>query len=100
VPAPAELSDVSDRAHELYRVAHRSHFVEHDFVSALRAWDAYLKDAPNGRFALEARYNRALCLVRLGRSAEAREALAPFANAKVGSYRQAEASALIDAIDD
>jgi TolA-binding protein len=99
VPASPALSDVSDRAHELYRVAHRSHFVDHDFVSALRAWDAYLEAAPNGRFVLEARYNRALCLVRLGRSAEARDALTPFANGKFAGYRQEEARSLIDALN-
>jgi hypothetical protein len=92
------LSDVSDRAHELYRVAHRSHFVDHDFVAALRAWDAYLEAAPSGRFVLEARYNRALCLVRIGRTNEARTALTPFANGQFGSYRQGEARALIDAM--
>jgi hypothetical protein len=96
-PANPALGDVSDRAHELYRVAHRSHFVDHDFVAALRAWDAYLEAAPNGRFVLEARYNRALCLIRVGRRNEARDALTPFANGQFGSYRQGEARALIDA---
>jgi TolA-binding protein len=95
--APAH-EDISDRAHELYRVAHRSHFVEHDYVSALRAWDAYLSEAPGGRFVLEARYNRALCLVRLGRTDEARSALAPFASGSFAGYRQQEASALLDAL--
>lgn len=98
--ASSALSDVSDRAHELYRVAHRSHFVDHDFVSALRAWDAYLEAAPNGRFVLEARYNRALSLVRLGRTSEARDALAPFASGKFAGYRQEEARALLDALND
>lgn len=98
-PAPSALGDVSDRAHELYRVAHRTHFVDHDFVSALRAWDAYLDAAPDGRFVLEARYNRALCLVRLGRTTEAREALAPFASGKFAGYRQEAARALIDAMN-
>ncbi|HWA76833.1 MAG TPA: hypothetical protein VG937_31080 [Polyangiaceae bacterium] len=96
----ASLSDISDRAHELYRVAHRSHFVDHDFVAALRAWDAYLEAAPNGRFVLEARYNRALCLIRVGRTNEARAALAPFATGQFGSYRQSEARSLIDAMNE
>ncbi len=95
---PAALRDISDRAHELYRAAHRSHFVEHDYASALRAWDAYLTEAPGGRFALEAQYNRALCLVRLGRNDDARAALAPFAAGKFGAYRQNEAKALLDAL--
>jgi hypothetical protein len=90
--------DVSDRAHELYRVAHRTHFVDQDFVSALRAWDAYLEAAPKGRFVLEARYNRALCLVRLGRTGDARAALEPFASGTYSGYREAEARALIEAL--
>lgn len=98
--AKSPAGDVSDRAHELYRVAHRSHFVDHDFAAALRAWDAYLEAAPSGRFVLEARYNRALCLVRIGRTNEARDALTPFATGQFGSYRQNEARALIDAMNE
>jgi len=46
---------------------------------------------------LEARYNRAICLVRLGRRAGARAALAPFASGAYGGYRQEDARALLDA---
>lgn len=95
--APTKL-DISDHAHELYRAAHRRHFVEHDYAAALGAWDTYLREAPSGRFVLEARYNRALCLARLGRNAEARGALTPFAAGQFGGYRQREASALMDAL--
>lgn len=93
-PAP----ELNDPAHELYRVAHQSHFVDHDFAAALRAWDAYLAAAPSGRFAPEARYNRALCLVRLGRKDDAERALRPFADGAYGSYRRDEAKALIEAL--
>ena len=51
---------------------------------ALAAWDAYLAGYPRGTFAPEARYNRALCLARLGRFASAAEALRPFATGRVG----------------
>jgi hypothetical protein len=61
----------------------------------LAAWDAYLAAAPNGAFAPEAHYNRALSLIRLGRNAEAKSALAPFASGAYGGYRQAEARALL-----
>jgi hypothetical protein len=88
-----ERDGASDRAHELYRAAHRAHFVDHDWARALRAWDAYLVAAPQGRLALEAQYNRGLCLARLGRRDEARRALAPFA-AAIGGYRQKEAAEL------
>jgi hypothetical protein len=89
-----------DAAHARYIAAHRAHFVELDFSRALAAWDAYLVQAPDGRFAPEARYNRALCLARLGRHREASAALAPFAEAPAGSYRQEQASALRAALTD
>ena len=83
----------------LYAAAHHAHFVAHDPAAALRAWDDYLAAYPAGRFSLEARYNRALALVRLGRTDEARAALTPFADGRSGGYRQAEARSLLDAID-
>ena len=89
-----------DPTHELYRRAHQAHFAEHDPGRALGLWEEYLRAAPRGRFAVEARYNRALCLVRLGRHAEARAALEPFAKGAVGSYRQHEAEQLLEALGD
>ncbi|HEX9296713.1 MAG TPA: hypothetical protein VF881_12795 [Polyangiaceae bacterium] len=83
----------------LYRRAHRLHFGTRDPAQALSAWEAYLSADPTGSFVLEARYNRALCLVRLRRLGEARAALAPFANGSFGGYRQSEARALLDTID-
>jgi hypothetical protein len=64
----------------------------------LAAWDAYLLRSPGGRFAPEAQYNRALCLVRLGRTADAQAALVPFAQGRYGAYRQREATALLEAL--
>jgi hypothetical protein len=83
-----------------YRRAHELHFRGSDPKAALRAWDDYLAKYPNGALAPEARYDRALVLVKLSRWAEARAALAPFANAKVGSYRQKEAAEILAAIRD
>lgn len=101
--APATSRPLSARAvneeDSLYAAAHEAHFVARDPAAALDAWNAYLKAYPNGRFAPEARYNRALMLIRLGRTAEARSALRPFADAAPGSYRQAEARALLDATE-
>jgi hypothetical protein len=85
--------------HALYKEAHRLHFVERNAAAALRAWDDYLRADPRGRFATEAHYNRALCLVRLGRSAEARSALDAFARGAFGGYRKTEARALLDALE-
>jgi hypothetical protein len=95
---PAPSAPPSDPTHDLYRTAHRAHFVDQNPAAALAAWDEYLRAAPQGRFALEARYNRALCLARLGRNAEAREALAPFAAGKFAGYRQHEAAELSAAL--
>lgn len=95
---PAKAAPLADPSHELYRAAHRRHFTEGDSAAALAAWDAYLAAAPRGRFSTEARYNRALCLARLGRSAEARAALEPFATGRFGGYRQREASELSEAL--
>lgn len=83
----------------VYQRAHQAHFGAHDSAAALRGWDDYLRAYPNGRFALEAQYNRALALVRLGRYSEGRAALAPFAAGRYGGYRQSEARALLDAMD-
>lgn len=80
---------------DLYRLAHEAHFSSHDYARALAGWNAYLQAAPAGRLATEARYNRAICLLRLGRDAEARQALEPFASGKLG-YRQNEARELLD----
>jgi hypothetical protein len=98
-PTDAMASATSNAEESLYAEAHTAHFVAHDAPAALRAWDTYLAAYPSGRLALEARYNRALTLVRLGRVAEARTALAPFAQGPIGGYRQSEARALLDALD-
>src|SRR5262249_28289735 len=69
-----------------------------DPAAALAAWDAYLAAEPAGRFAIEAKFNRALTLVRLGRYHEAEAALAPFARGEVSpaGYRRDEATLLVE----
>ena len=70
-----------------------------DPAAALSAWDAYLAEADGrDRFVREARYNRALSLVRLRRFEQARSALQPFADGRYGSYRQHEASELLETL--
>lgn len=78
-----------------YRRAHRLHFQVRDYAQALSAWTEYLRAAPRGRFATEARYNRALCYVRLGQQAAARRELRPFAEGRYAGYRQQEAIKLV-----
>ncbi|MFT3926676.1 MAG: tetratricopeptide repeat protein [Myxococcales bacterium] len=85
-------------SHEaLYREAHRLHFVARDYGAALEAWNRYLR-WPEAPLAVEARYNRALCLLRLGDHAGAREALLPISRGEQGAYRQVEARALLKAL--
>jgi hypothetical protein len=110
VPAPRDasepavtrrpLTDRERRERALFRTAHDLHFKQRDTVSALAAWDAYLATAPSGKLAVEARYNRALALVRLGMKAEAIAALAPFARGEVlpAGYRQRPARELLRAL--
>jgi hypothetical protein len=82
-----------------FRAADAVH-VAGDAAAALAAWDAYLTAYPSSPLAIEARYNRALVLVRLRRWDDARAALAPFADGTVepAGQRRAEAAELIDAI--
>lgn len=92
-PTPSE-SEIS----ALYRAAHQAQFSGGDSVRALLLWDRYLAAAPNGALSPEARYNRAITLVRLGRKAEAASALQPFARGDYGGYRKAEATALLEVL--
>ena len=94
-PAASSSAAFQDTDGDLYRLAHEAHFASHDYARALAGWDAYLRAAPGGRLATEARYNRAICLLRLGRDAEARKALEPFASGFMGGYRQNEARQLL-----
>jgi TolA-binding protein len=96
--APKKTPPISTAEQSLYAKAHQAHFVDHDPAAALQGWEAYLAAYPDGRFSLEARYNRGICLVRLGRRSEARQALAPFAEGTYAGYRQHEARELLDAL--
>jgi TolA-binding protein len=78
-----------------YERAHHAHFFADAPATALAAWDKYLAAFPRGTFAPEARYNRALCLVRLGRTTAAAQALRPFASGRLSGYRRSEACQLL-----
>jgi hypothetical protein len=93
-PAVTEAAPAAESAElALFRRAQALHVARDPH--ALAAWDAYLRVAGHGVLAPEARYNRALCLIRAGRTAEARAALLPFANGELGAYRRDEARALL-----
>jgi len=91
-PAPA----VESAELALFRRAQRLHVARDP--AALGAWDDYLRVAPRGPLAPEARYNRALSLVWLGRTAAARAALEPFARGAFGDYRRRDAQRLLEAL--
>lgn len=95
-PTPEDLSDPEIA---LYRRAHQLHFEGGSPSAALAAWDSYLAKSPRGRFSAEASYNRAITLARLGRTAEAKAALQPFANGSYGSYRKESAAQLIQGLE-
>lgn len=101
--ASASLSEhrvVENDAHATYRAAHVAQFKRNDCGTALAGYAEYLAQQPAGRFAVDARYNRILCLVRLGRAAEARVDLQRFADGAYGGYRQADAERLLAALDE
>jgi hypothetical protein len=93
VAARADQPFVDRAESDAYGRAHRAHFVVGVPARALAAWDGYLAAYPRGAFAPEARFNRALCLVRLGRWADAARALDPFARGD--GYRHEEACTLL-----
>jgi hypothetical protein len=93
-----DRDELTERELQLYERAHRAHFIDKNWAVALASWDEYLRKLPRGRFSIEAGYNRALCLVRLGMTDEAVRALRPFALGASGSYRQREAQTLIEQI--
>ena len=102
-PPPALESSPSvaleaDPTLEQFRVAQRLQFSRHDCGAALPAWDAYLRAAPTGALAPDARWNRTLCLVKLGRLAEARRELEAFAAGAEDGYRQNDARKLLAAL--
>jgi hypothetical protein len=83
---------------DVYARAHKLHFEGSDPVAALTAWDDYLTLYPGGRFAPDARYNRAIDLLKLKRYVEARTALAPFADGTFGGYHADDARELLRSI--
>jgi tetratricopeptide (TPR) repeat protein len=95
--APHERRDALSADLRAYQTAHRLHFDGGDPLRALAAWDAYLDAYPADTFAPEARFNRAVCLLRLGRRAEARSVLVPIAESSFAFGRD-RARALLDAM--
>jgi TolA-binding protein len=100
LPPPAREAPSPTRTAEadVYERAHRLHFDGADTRAALAAWDDYLSRYPSGVFAPDARYNRAIDLLKMKRYAEARAALQPFADGSFGGYHGADARDLLRSI--
>jgi hypothetical protein len=96
--APPQRVAQPDPELAAYRVAYDAHFHGGSPAAALAAWDAYLAAYPNGKLATDARYNRAIILVKLKRYREAANALRPLATAPEGAYRRGEAARLLNAL--
>jgi TolA-binding protein len=92
---PSLRPEHDDGERRAYEGAHRAHFFADAPALALVAWDQYLAGYPRGTFAPEARYNRALCLVRLRKLAAAAQALRPFTAGHTNGYRRREACLLL-----
>jgi TolA-binding protein len=92
VPPPSEAS--------LYGRAHDLHFRGGAVEKALAAWSAYLVKFPNGQLAPEARFNRAICLVRLKRVDDAKVALAEIAANAPSSHQREQAGRLLASLAD
>jgi len=86
--------DPEDVMFEQARKAHDSVSIEEDLAD----WERYLSRYPDGRFAPEARYRRALALARLGRGTEALSAFLWFTDNDEGGYRREEALRWIRAL--
>lgn len=98
IPSEGASAPAEDPHLVHYRRAHDAQFAQSDCAAAVAGYERYLRQAPQGALVPEARFNRALCLVRLGRHDEAERALRPFARGRYGTYRQEDAQRLLDAL--
>ncbi|MGE0791947.1 MAG: hypothetical protein AB7S26_40105 [Sandaracinaceae bacterium] len=92
-PAPPAPSEPELAVSPLYARAHELHFRGGHPADALRAWDAYLSATPDASdldLRPEARFNRAVCLVRLARRDDAERALGDIVTARGYRYRDAQ----------
>lgn len=94
---PAPTPQV-DEALLTYRSAHRAQFQSDNCAEAIAGYERYLREDPSGSFSLEAKYNRGVCLAKMGQKSSAIQALEPFANGQFGGYRQEKSRALIKAL--
>ncbi|QQR89749.1 MAG: hypothetical protein IPJ88_16440 [Myxococcales bacterium] len=67
IASPPQLDTLKGAERHAYLGAHALHFYKRDYPSALDAWNNYIQDFPNGLLNAEARYNRVIALIKLGK---------------------------------
>jgi hypothetical protein len=98
MPSAPSLRSMSSEL-DIYGRAHHLHFHGGSPGAALRAWTGYLEKFPEGHFLPEARFNRAVCLVRVGDMARAREELSRIVKDSRVDYQRAQAARLMAKLD-
>jgi hypothetical protein len=98
--APRAAPGMASADLALYQRAHALHFGGADRTLALAAWDGYLKAFPRGTFAPEARLNRAVCLAKLGRTAEAEGVLGEIERGRFGKDGRRQARKILGVLSD
>lgn len=96
-PNPAASSESTASA--LYSEAQRLQFIEHDYRSALAAWDEYLSATNDTALRADGEYGRAVCLLHLSRYAEAREALTRLSGKGAAPSHRARALTLLESLE-
>lgn len=98
-PSPESVADedVNWEAQELeaYRVAHDSHFRHQDYRLAQMLWLQYLQSFPNGKLAPEAKYNRAVALLKLGDDEQAHQEFEQLLQEPRLAYRHGDIRAML-----
>jgi RNA polymerase sigma factor (sigma-70 family) len=111
-PRPAEAESATrppsapppeDPARALFEAASHAQFQDLDFARAVQGWGAFLAQVPTGPLASDARFNRLVALFKLGRLAEARDAVEEALRLEPDGVHRGEierVNALLDSVED
>jgi len=89
-PVMDEVSNEDAQELDAYQAAHDAHFKTQDYRIAQMLWLQYLQSFPNGRLAPEAKYNRAVALLRLGDQEQANREFQQLLQESRLAYRHGE----------
>jgi hypothetical protein len=82
----------------VYAAAHALHFGANNPAGALAGWQRYLREYPAGALSSEARFNEAVCLIKLGRRQEARRLLVTLSQNAAAGPGQRQALTLLEGL--